>query len=610
MCGIVGYTGKKQAAPILLEGLTKLEYRGYDSAGVAVSDAYGRIEIAKAQGKLDVLKEKIDGGKTMHGACGIGHTRWATHGVPNETNAHPHCNDDSTIVAVHNGIIENYAELKAKLIRRGYQFYSQTDTEVATKLVDYYYKKHGEPLKAIAEFSLRVRGSYALAVLFSDYPEEIYAIRKDSPMVIAATGKECFLASDVPALLKYTKNVYYIENDQIAHLKNGQTSFYNIDGDPVEIPLTHITWDAQAAEKDGYEHYMLKEIHEQPRVIKDTLGYFIQNGKIDFSELNLTDAYLKSVNKIIIAGCGSAYHVGVAMQYVIEDLARIPVRVELASEFRYRSFISDGKELVIIISQSGETADSIAALREAKSRGLKTLAIVNVVGSTIAREADFVFYTKAGPEISVATTKAYSAQLVAGYLIALKFAEAHSLLSDGQYRELLSELCLLPEKIKTILEKDTAIQQFAFHCMDKKNAFFIGRGLDYAVSMEGSLKLKEISYIHSEAYAAGELKHGAISLIEDGTLVFGILTQDELAEKTVSNLEETKSRKAQLAVVAFEGTEVPKSCECVFYVPRTDARFAASLSVIPLQLYAYYLSVSKGNNVDKPRNLAKSVTVE
>lgn len=610
MCGIVGYIGKKQAAPILLEGLTKLEYRGYDSAGVAVLGENGKVQMAKAQGKLEVLKNKIDGGKALKGTCGIGHTRWATHGVPNETNAHPHCNDGMTIVAVHNGIIENYAELKAKLIRRGYTFYSETDTEVATKLVDYYYNKYNDPMLAISNFALRVRGSYALAVLFSDYPAQIYAIRKDSPMVIGVTDNECFIASDVPALLKYTKSVYYIENYQIAHLKEGCAAFYNIDREKIELPLTEITWDAKAAEKDGYEHYMLKEIHEQPAVVRNTVNYLLHDGYIDFSELKLSDNVLEEISGITIAGCGSAYHAGVVMQYVIEDLARIPVRVELASEYRYRNPVTSGKELVILISQSGETADTIAALREAKDRGLKTLAIVNVLGSTIAREADFVLYTKAGPEISVATTKAYSAQLVAGYLIAIKLAEVRKTVTAQYAEKLKTELGLLPEKIQKILCDQIAVQQFGAETMNKKDVFFIGRGIDYAVSIEGSLKLKEISYIHSEAYAAGELKHGTISLIEDGTLVFGVLTQDKLIEKTVSNLVETSSRKAQLAAIASEGVKLPEDCKNVFTIPCTDVHFTASLAVIPLQLYAYYLCVAKGNNVDKPRNLAKSVTVE
>lgn len=610
MCGIVGYIGKKQAAPVLLDGLTKLEYRGYDSAGVAVMSSDGSIKIEKAKGKLDVLKEKINGGKSLNGECGIGHTRWATHGEPNEDNAHPHFNDSKTIVAVHNGIIENYAELKDKLIRRGYKFYSETDTEVATKLVDYYYKKYGEPLQAISNFVLRVRGSYAIAVLFSDYPDEIYAIRKDSPMVIGVAGGECFLASDVPALLKYTKTVYYPENFQIIHLKCGVAEFYNLDRELIELQPQEITWDAAAAEKDGYDHYMLKEIHEQPRVVNDTVNYLLQNGKIDFSEIRLDDGTLKNLSGIIITGCGSAYHAGVVMQYVLEDLAKVPVRVELASEFRYRNPVVNGNELVIVISQSGETADTFAALREAKSRGLKTLAIVNVVGSTIAREADYVFYTKAGPEISVATTKAYSAQLIAGYLIAIKLAEVRNTISGEYAKQLKEELCRIPDKINRILEEKSAIQQFASETMNKNDVFFIGRGIDYAVSIEGSLKLKEISYIHSEAYAAGELKHGTISLIEKGTLVIGVLTQDKLIEKTKSNLMETESRKAQIAVIATEGCEIPKNCKNALFIPCTDVHFTASLAVIPLQLYAYYLCLLRGNNVDKPRNLAKSVTVE
>ena len=610
MCGIVGYTGKKQAAPILLDSLTKLEYRGYDSAGVAVMNADGCIKIEKAKGKLDVLKDKTKGGKTLNGICGIGHTRWATHGEPNEDNAHPHSNDEGSIVAVHNGIIENYAELKDKLIRRGYNFYSETDTEVATKLVDYYYKKYGEPLKAISQFVLRARGSYALAVLFSDMPNEIYAIRKDSPMVIGVQGGEGFLASDVPALLKYTKNVYYPENFQIVHLKSGNVTFYNLDSEKIELQSQEITWDEKAAEKDGYDHYMLKEIHEQPRVVNDTINYLLQNGKINFSELKLDDRTLKKLSGIIITGCGSAYHAGVVMQYVIEDLAKVPVRVELASEFRYRNPVVSGNELVIAISQSGETADTFAALREAKSKGLKTLAIVNVIGSTIAREADYVFYTKAGPEISVATTKAYSAQLIAGYLFAIKLAEVRGAVSKEYAEALKKELCLLPEKINEILNEKAAIQQFASETMNKNDVFFIGRGIDYAVSIEGSLKLKEISYIHSEAYAAGELKHGTISLIENGTLVIGVLTQDSLIEKTKSNLMETESRKAQIAVIATEGCEVSPKCKNKIVIPRTDVHFTASLAVIPLQLYAYYLCVARGNNVDKPRNLAKSVTVE
>ena len=610
MCGIVGYIGKKQAAPVLLDGLSKLEYRGYDSAGVAVLNPAGGIDIVKAKGRLKVLSDAIDGGKKLKGTCGIGHTRWATHGEPSENNAHPHCNKEKTIVAVHNGIIENYAELKAKLIRRGYGFYSQTDTEVATKLVDYYYKKYNDPLQAISQFALRVRGSYALAVMYKDFPETVFAIRKDSPMIIGVEKGESFLASDVPAILKYTKNVYYVDNLQIAKLEIGGVKFYNLDRDEVKNELVEITWDAEAAEKGGYEHFMLKEIHEQPRVITDTFNYVYKNGEIDFSEVGLSDGILKDVKGIVIVGCGSAYHAGMVMQYVTEDLARVPVRVELASEYRYRNPVTNG-ELVIVISQSGETADSLAALRSAKEKGLKTLAIVNVLGSSIAREADFVFYTKAGPEISVATTKAYSAQLVAGYLLAIKLASVRGTITQDYCKTLLDELCSLPEKVAALLENKHLIQKFASETMDKKDVFFVGRGTDYAACIEGSLKLKEISYIHSEAYAAGELKHGTISLIENGTLVFGVLTQPDLIEKTVSNLVETQSRGALTAAIATEGVKLPDvGFEKVFSIPHTDVHFTTSLAAIPMQLFAYYLSVLRGNDVDKPRNLAKSVTVE
>lgn len=610
MCGIVGYIGKKQAAPVLLDGLKKLEYRGYDSAGVAVLNPDGEIEIVKAKGRLKVLSDMTDGGKSVKGVCGIGHTRWATHGEPSENNAHPHCNDEKTIAAVHNGIIENYIELKDKLIRRGYTFYSQTDTEVATKLVDYYYKKYGDRLRAISEFALRVRGSYALAVIYKDLPDTIFAIRKDSPMIIGSAGGETFLASDVPAILNYTRKVYYMDNLQIACLEKDGVTFYNLDREVTEKKPVEITWDAEAAEKGGWEHFMLKEIHEQPKVIADTINYVCKNGDIDFSEVGLCEKGLKKLKGVVIVGCGSAYHAGVVMQYVIEDLARIPVRVELASEYRYRNPVVNG-ELLIVISQSGETADSLAAMREAKKNGLKTLAIVNVLGSSIAREADYVFYTKAGPEISVATTKAYSAQLIAGYLFAVKLAKVRKTISDDCYKALLSELYALPEKVNELLASKEEIQKFAAKTMDRNDVFFIGRGTDYAVSIEGSLKLKEISYIHSEAYAAGELKHGTISLIEKGTLVFGVLTQKRLIEKTISNLEETASRGALIAAVASENVSVENTgVKNVFRIPQTDMHFTPSLAVIPLQLFAYYLSVLRGNDVDKPRNLAKSVTVE
>lgn len=611
MCGIVGYSGGRQAAPIILDGLKKLEYRGYDSAGIAVSGSRGEIDIVKAKGKLKVLDGLTDGGKKLNGVCGIGHTRWATHGEPSENNAHPHCNEEKTIVAVHNGIIENYSPLKEKLMRRGYTFYSDTDTEVATKLVDYYYKKYNDPLKAISEFALHARGSYALAVLFKDYTGEIFAIRKDSPMVIGYTDGGAYLASDVPAILKYTRNIYYTDNHEIVRLNGSGVTFYNLDRERIEKTATVISWDAAAAEKGGWEHFMLKEIHEQPDVVANTVNYFTQNGYVDLSELGFSDEYLKGISSIIITGCGSAYHVGVVAQYIIEDLARIPVRVEIASEFRYRNPVLSGGELVVVISQSGETADSLAALRGVKEKGIKTLALVNVLGSSIAREADSVFYTKAGPEISVATTKAYSAQLVSMYLFALKLAEVRGTVDREYYLKLMQELSALPEKMKQTLADKSAVQKFASEMMDRSDVFFIGRGIDYAVSIESSLKLKEISYIHSEAYAAGELKHGTISLIEDGTLVFGILTQKALAEKTVSNLVETQSRGAYVAVLASQSLrDLPKDCKAVFRIPDCDEHFSASLAVITMQLFAYYLSVLRGNDVDKPRNLAKSVTVE
>lgn len=612
MCGIVGYIGTQKAAPILLDGLKKLEYRGYDSAGVAVQTADGAIDIRKEMGRLRVLAEKLDGGKVMEGSCGIGHTRWATHGKPDSLNAHPHTNAEHSIVAVHNGIIENYSELKKNLSARGYEFYSETDTEVAIKLVDHYYRRYGNPVKALSEFALRVRGSFALAVLFRDYPGEIYAVRKDSPMIVGIAGGESYLASDVPAILSYTRSVYYVDNMQLCRLGKGTAEFYNLDGERVEKSPVEITWDMKAAEKGGYEHFMLKEMHEQPSVIRDTLHSALDgNGKIDLSETGITAEELKKVRRIIAVGCGSAYHVGVAAQYVIEELAHIPVRVELASEYRYRTPLFQEGDLVLVISQSGETADSLAALRLAKNHGARTFAVVNVVGSAIAREADFVFYTKAGPEISVATTKAYSAQLIASYLLGIKLGEVFGTLTPARSAELVGELEALPQKVQTILDGKEEIKRFAFEAMNKKDVFFIGRGIDYAVSIEGSLKLKEISYVHSEAYAAGELKHGTISLIENGTLVVGLLTQGGVIEKTVSNMLETRTRGAVLASFTAENNrKLPEESDWVFRIPQTEELFAASLAVIPLQLFAYYLSVLRGNDVDNPRHLAKSVTVE
>ena len=612
MCGIVGYIGNKQAAPILLDGLSKLEYRGYDSAGLAVREGADDVQVVKAKGRLKALAEKTDDGAALIGTCGIGHTRWATHGEPSEENAHPHHSDDGNVVGVHNGIIENYQELKNKLMRKGYEFYSSTDTEVAIKLVDYYYKKYlGTPVDAINHAMVRIRGSYALEVMFKEYPEEIYVARKDSPMIIGVENGESYVASDVPAILKYSRNVYYIGNMEIGRLKKGEVTFYNLDGDEIEKELTEIKWDAEAAEKAGFEHFMMKEIHEQPKAVLDTINSVVKDGKIDLSEVGLTEEDIKNVSQIYIVACGSAYHVGVASQYVIEDLARIPVRVELASEFRYRRPILDPNGLVIVVSQSGETADSLAALREAKEMGIKTLAIVNVIGSSIAREADFVLYTLAGPEISVATTKAYSTQLIAGYAIAIQFAKVRETISEEKYTALITELLTIPEKIEKILEDKERIQWFAAKQSTAKDIFFIGRGIDYAISMEGSLKLKEISYIHSEAYAAGELKHGTISLIEDGTLVIGVLTQKELYEKTLSNMVECKSRGAYLmGLTTYGNYNIEDSVDFATYIPKTDVHFTTSLAVIPLQLLGYYVSVAKGLDVDKPRNLAKSVTVE
>ena len=612
MCGIVGYIGNEQAAPILLDGLSKLEYRGYDSAGIAVRDSDGNINIVKAKGRLKGLIEKTDSGNAVPGTCGIGHTRWATHGEPSETNAHPHMSDDGNVVGVHNGIIENYQELKEKLLKKGYSFYSSTDTEVAIKLVDYYYKKYEHtPVDAINHAMVRIRGSYAFAFIFKDYPDEIFVARKDSPMIIGVSDGNCYVASDVPAILKYTRNVYYIGNMEIAKLGDGKAVFYNLDGDEIEKELVEIKWDAQAAEKGGFEHFMMKEIHEQPRAILDTLNSKLKDGKIDLSDVGLSDEDIKRISHIYIVACGSAYHTGVVTQYVMEDLARVPVRVELASEFRYRRPILDKDDLVIVVSQSGETADTLAGLRLAKEQGVKTLGIVNVVGSSIAREADNVFYTLAGPEISVATTKAYSAQLIAGYLMSIEFAKVREQITEKQYFEYIEELKSIPEKINRIIEDKERIQWFAAKQANAKDIFFVGRGIDYAVCLEGSLKLKEISYIHSEAYAAGELKHGTISLIEDNILVIGSLTQPDLFEKTVSNMVECKSRGASLmGLTTFGNYSIEDTADFVVYVPKTDPHFAASLAVVPLQLLGYYVSVARGLDVDKPRNLAKSVTVE
>ena len=612
MCGIVGYVGKNQAAPILLDGLSKLEYRGYDSAGIAIRDGEKEAEVVKAKGKLINLYEKTNNGNDVKGHCGIGHTRWATHGEPSEINAHPHVSDDMNVVAVHNGIIENYQELKDKLIRKGYELYSETDPEILTKLVDYYYKKYKVgPIDAIAKTMVRVRGTYALAVMFKDYPDEIYVARKDSPLILGVADSDCFLASDVPAILKYTRNVYYIDNLEMARMHDGKIDIYNLDGDIVPKDTTEITWDAEAAEKGGYEHFMMKEIHEQPKIIADTFNSVYKDGKIDLSEVGLTDEELEKIKKIEIVACGSAYHVGMVAQYVIEDLCRIPVRVELASEFRYRKPLLTDEDFVIAISQSGETEDTTKAVLEAKELGANTLAIVNVVGSSIAREADNVFYTLAGPEISVATTKAYSAQLIAIYAIAVELGRVKGLIDDAMYKHYIEEIQALPDKIEKIIENKERIQWIANKFAYSKDVFFIGRGLDYAICLEGSLKMKEISYIHSEAYAAGELKHGPIALIDDGILVISCLTQEGLYEKTTSNMTEVKARGAVLlAVTTYGHYNIEDNVNYVTYIPKADEHFMASLAVVPLQLMGYYLSVARGIDVDKPKNLAKSVTVE
>lgn len=611
MCGIVGYVGRQQAAPILLDGLSKLEYRGYDSAGMAIYDGE-QINIKKAKGRLKVLDELTHGGETMPGTIGIGHTRWATHGEPSDTNAHPHFNKDQSIAVVHNGIIENYIKLKKKLSDKGYEFLSETDTEVVAHLLDYYYNKYDkDPLTAVTKVIHRVEGSYALGIIFADYPDVVYSVRKDSPLIVGQSKEGNLIASDVPAVLKYTRDVYFIENEEIARLTEDSIEFFNVDGEPIEKEAKHIDWDVNAAEKNGFEHFMLKEIYEQPKAVRDTISPRIKDGQIVIEELGMTDEEIRAIKKIYIVACGSAYHTGVTNKYVFEGLARIPVEVDLASEFRYRNPILEDGALVVIISQSGETADSLAALRLAKERGITTLGIVNVVGSSIAREADKVMYTWAGPEISVATTKAYSCQLVAQYLLALKFAYVRGQINDAQMKDYLHDMEMLPNQIESLLGSKERIQKFANRYVAAKDVFFIGRGIDYAISLEGSLKLKEISYIHSEAYAAGELKHGTISLIEDGTLVTAVVTQEDLYAKTVSNVVEVKTRGAVvLAVTNEDNIEIEKNADYVIYVPKTNKYFTNSLAIVPLQLFSYYVSVGKGLDVDKPRNLAKSVTVE
>ena len=612
MCGIVGYVGTRQAAPILLDGLARLEYRGYDSAGIAVRDGDGVPTIVKAKGRLSNLRAKTDNGLTVPGCCGIGHTRWATHGEPSETNAHPHYSDDKNVVGVHNGIIEYYQELKTKLLHHNYTFYSETDTEVAVKLIDYYYKKYeGTPVDAINHALVRIRGSYALALMFRDYPGEIYVARKDSPMILGVADDGTYVGSDVPAIMNHTRNIYYIGNMELGRLTRDGITFYNLDGDEIQKEMQTVEWDAASAEKGGYEHFMIKEIHEQPKAIRDTMNAYVKDGAICLDALKLEQGALGKLDRLYIVACGSAYHVATVGKYVIEKITDVPVEVDFASEFRYRSPKLVKNSLVVIISQSGETADSLAALRLAKQLGCLTLAIVNVIGSSIAREADHVMYTYAGPEIAVATTKAYSCQLIAVYLLALAVAEEEGKLPDERLAQYLEAMGQLPDQISRIIEDKERIQWFAAKFANAQNAFFIGRGIDYAISLEGSLKMKEVSYVHSEAYAAGELKHGTISLIENGTLVIGVCTQSDLYEKTRSNMVEVKSRGAYLMGLTSAGNyNIEDTADFVVYIPKTEEIFTPSLAVVPLQLMGYYLSVARGLDVDKPRNLAKSVTVE
>ena len=608
MCGIVGYVGKKQAVPILMDGLSKLEYRGYDSAGVAVMQD-GEIKIKKSKGRLAVLQEKLDNGEPLSGVMGIGHTRWATHGEPSDTNSHPHLSRSGRFAVVHNGIIENYMKLRQMLINKGFEFISETDTEVIAQLVEYYY--NGDIVETLTKVVERVEGSYALGILCADNPDSFVAVRKESPLIVGLGEGENFIASDVPAILAQTRDVYFLENDEIVLLDAENVKVYNLDGEEIKKEPYHVEWDISAAEKGGYEHFMFKEIMEQPRVIRDTVQPRIRDGKIVLDDISLTAEYIKGINKIYIVACGSAYHVGVVGKYVIEAMTRIPVEVTVASEFRYMNPIVDDKTLTVVISQSGETADTIAAMREAKRLGSRTFAIVNAVGSAIAREADDVLYTWAGPEISVATTKAYSTQVTAIYLLSLYIAQELNMIDDGKLKTKLDALEKLPENIQKILDNKEQIQYMASQYYNAKNVFFLGRTLDYAVALEGSLKLKEISYIHSEAYAAGELKHGPIALIEQGTVVVALCTVNKLFDKMLSNIKEVKARGAVLIAIAEEGhTDIEHEADHVIYLPKCDELALPSEAVIPLQLFSYYIASLKGLDIDKPRNLAKSVTVE
>lgn len=608
MCGIVGYIGESCASPVLLDGLKKLEYRGYDSAGLAVVEKDG-VRVVKTAGRIADLEQALAKDAPLAGTVGIGHTRWATHGAPTDANAHPHTGGNGAVTLVHNGIIENYIELKAMLTAAGCTFVSETDTEVLAQLFAYYYQ--GDALETMRRVQETVRGSYAVAVLTADCPDRIVAAKKDSPLIVGKGDGENFLASDIPAVLRYTRDCYLVEDGETVILKRDSLQFFNAAGEPVEKSVYRVTWDAEAAEKGGYPHFMKKEIAEQPKAVRDTISPRIADGKIQLPELHLTAEQLRAVRKIHIVACGSAWHVGVAAKYMMESLCRIPCETDVASEFRYRNPILQPQDLCIVISQSGETADTLAALREAKRNGVHTVSVVNVVASTIARESDDVIYTLAGPEIAVATTKAFSAQLSVVYLLGLYIARAIGRLSPEEEAEKCEVLLELPQQIESLLELDAAMAELARQFSTAKNVFFIGRGLDYAISLEGSLKLKEISYIHSEAYAAGELKHGTISLIEKGTPVIAVATQESLFEKTLGNIKEVRARGAQvIALVSGEHQEISEFADAVIRLPRAEAWLMPSLNVIPLQLFAYYMALERGCDVDKPRNLAKSVTVE
>lgn len=608
MCGIVGYIGKKEASSILLEGLSKLEYRGYDSAGVALLDGEN-LSVTKCKGRLSNLREKLEK-NPLKGTIGIGHTRWATHGEPSDLNSHPHCNDKGTISVVHNGIIENYIYLREWLISKGYTFYSETDTEVIPNLIDYFYRDN--LAEAVIEATSRMEGSYAIGVVSSLEPDKIVAVRKDSPLIVGLGQDEFFIASDVPAILNHTRDVYYLNDKEFVVLTKKGVTVINGDKEVIKKEVHHVTWNADAAEKGGFEHFMIKEIHEQPKAIRDTMTSRIAAGKpITLDKISLTKEDMDKIERIYIVACGTAYHAGVVGKYVIEKLARIPVEVDIASEFRYRNPLLSEKTLMIVLSQSGETADTLAAMREAKSLGARVIAITNVVGSTVSREADDVMYTWAGPEIAVASTKAYTTQLITMYIIALYLSKLRGTMTDEEIEDIKKEMLTLPEKAAEVLKHKDTLQKFASQSYMHKDMFFLGRGLDYAVALEGSLKLKEISYIHSDAYAGGELKHGTIALIENGTIVIALATQQYLFDKMVSNIKEVTTRGGKVLAFAIEGNDsIEGVVDSVVYLPKINPLLAPVLSVIPLQLLAYYMAVQKGCDVDKPRNLAKSVTVE